>query len=607
MISGLFLDVVNISIMSSYLIAAVAVARLFMKKAPKNLCCILWLLVGIRLIMPFSFYSAFSLIPSGKDVNMASMTGSGAEIPHGADTASSSAYISEETIRALGYDDAAAESVNRPLVYLGIMSIIWLAGVFAMLIYMFISWYRIKKKVRAAVPCERGGIMFYQCENIVSPFLFGFFKARIYVPFGMESDESTLDYVLKHETMHRTRKDYLAKPIGYVILAVYWFNPLVWAAYILMCRDIELACDERVIRELGGGHKKEYADALLSCSVSHQRIAACPVAFGETGVKGRVKNILSYKKPALWVIILTIIVCIVIAICFMTEKKETAVADNLDNVQLEMNMTNGNLIADGANENIIIDGTDAKNVTSHNYVSYDAEEYLKQWAEAFCARDGKTILEMSDENVRGDISERQLLVARIGDNNERYIDFGWSSPWPWDVGSGEKNYRILEASDSEAVILYYAWTSDPHITVWREELSYKMTDNGFKITSEHLTIFDGICAADDFYKAYPNGDINNTIMDYYNSWRGETLNANAKNPNMAVGAYAGLDAPDTAAIKLLNILNNRNKVSVSVDYTNEEKTEAVVEFTFLEITGTAKVRMIKPYGDDSIWLPQTME
>lgn len=327
MIRGLFLDAFNQGIAASYLIIAVIIARVLLKKAPKSVYCVLWLLVGIRLIMPFSFVSAFSLIPSGAQVrgNITQFMGNdtteeGYRTVLDMASSDNAEYINEEMIRAIGNKNESAESVNRPFVYFSIAAVIWIVGIGIMLMYLMMSWFRIAKRVRFAIPDEWEGGRYYRCEEIDSPFLFGFFKTRIYVPSGLCGED--LSYVLKHETVHRQRRDYLIKPIGYLLLTIYWFNPFVWAAYILLCRDVELACDERVIRELGGEYKKEYAHALLSCSVNHRTIAACPVAFGETSVKGRVKNVLNYKKPTFWVMVAAVAACVIIAVCFMTKKVE---------------------------------------------------------------------------------------------------------------------------------------------------------------------------------------------------------------------------------------------------------------------------------------------
>ena len=332
------------------------------------------------------------------------------------------------------------------------------------------------------------------------------------------------------------------------------------------------------------------------------------------------KNVLCYKKPTFWVIAAAFTVIAVVTLCFMTEKTEADAAQNgnrsnqfimvneADHAKMQTAQT---MLRQSGEEIInteIKDMGDAQDrtqaeVTAHSYFSNEGE-YVKQWAEAFCSRDGQTIIELTEENLREELSDTLGLSWGVDDNNKPYAAFGWSSPWPW--GGDENNYRILSASEDKAVILYYAWVSDPHVTVWREELSYTVQDGKFQVTSQQLQFLDGICIADEFYAAYPDGVINGTMLDYYAyNEAGETLNSNAKNTDMALSGYAELDQPDTAAISLLNILRNENKVTVNVEYTNAQETQAVVTFAFLEDASTAKVRMIKPYGEDSIWLPQT--
>ena len=607
MIRGLFLDAFNQGIAASYLIIAVLIARVLLKKAPKSVYCVLWLLVGIRLIMPFSFVSAFSLIPSGAQVrgNITQFMGNdtteeGYQAVLDMAAPDNAEYINEEMIRAIGNHNDSAESVNRPFVYFTIAAVIWIVGIGVMLLYLMISWFRIARRVRFAIPDEWEGVKYYRCDEIDSPFLFGFFRTRIYVPFGLCGED--LSYVLKHEMVHRQRRDYLIKPIGYLLLTIYWFNPFVWAAYILLCRDVELACDERVIRELGGEYKKEYASALLTYSVNRRTIAACPVAFGETSVKGRVKNVLNYKKPTFWVMVAAVVACVIIAVCFMTVKAGTDTAQNGSGSQFVMvNPAD----SQGNKTSSVVSGQQSGNVLNEE-IAIDYSAYVKQWAEAFCDRDGKTIIEMTDEMALDDMSNALDLAWGVNDKNEPYASFGWSSPWPWGGEEERLNYRIVSISDKGAVILYYAWVSDPHVTVWREWLSYQIKDGEFKVTSQQIQFLEWICVAEEFYHAYPDGVIDGTMMDYYAyNGAGEALNQNSKDPNMASSAYTGLDAPDTAAIRLLNILRSETKIKTDVEYTNEEQTEAVVTFTFMENMSTAKVRMIKPYGEDSIWLPQT--
>ena len=189
-----------------------------------------------------------------------------------------------------------------------------------MLVYTAVSCLRVKRSTGTAV-LLRDNI--YRSDNLSSPFVFGIIRPRIYLPVNIDGGD--MEHVIAHEKAHIRRKDHLWKPLGFLILAVHWFNPLIWLAYALLCRDIELACDEKVVKELNSRQKADYSQALLTCSVNRRGIAACPLAFGEIGVKGRVKQVLSYKKPTFWLIAAAVIVCVIFAVCFLTDPKSDTV------------------------------------------------------------------------------------------------------------------------------------------------------------------------------------------------------------------------------------------------------------------------------------------
>lgn len=304
-----FLDLVNISITASYIILAVVLLRLAFKKIPKKFICLLWGIAAIRLVFPFSIESALSLIPSAETIpeNIAMQTvpsiSSGIDVVNG----------TLNPIIADTFTPNPGDSVNPLQVITAIGSYIWITGLAVMVLYGFISCLRVKKSVRTAVLLENN---VWQSESVVSPFILGIFKPKIYIPFNM--DDETRSYVIAHENAHLRRRDHLIKPLGFLILAVYWFNPLVWIAYILLCRDIEAACDEKVVASMDGETRKEYASALLECAVNRRRIAACPLAFGEVSVKNRIRNVMNYKKPAFWIIIIAVVACIAASVCFLT-------------------------------------------------------------------------------------------------------------------------------------------------------------------------------------------------------------------------------------------------------------------------------------------------
>lgn len=311
--STVFLKILNLSYSASWLILAVLIVRLLLKKAPKWINCLLWALVAVRMILPFSLESAMSLLPS-KEVLPADIQST--DVPH----IESGIYAINNTVNPVIADTfapAEVSSVNPMQVVVSVLCIVWVAGILAMTLYAFISFVKIKRSVREAAILEKG-IM--ECDDVKSPFILGILRPVIYVPSGMDSE--TLELVLAHEKAHMKRRDYIWKPLGYALLSVYWFNPLSWIAYILLCRDIESACDEKVIRDKSSDYMAAYSQALLDCSIQRRRIAACPVAFGETGVKMRIKNVLSYKKPAFWIILASLAVCVVLAVCFLTDPKK---------------------------------------------------------------------------------------------------------------------------------------------------------------------------------------------------------------------------------------------------------------------------------------------
>lgn len=305
----IFVDFLNISITASYIILAVLLIRLIFPKIPRKFVCILWMIAGIRLVLPISIESIFSLVPSTETFESVSDSGRDFQISSG---------ISAIDVPVNDYlGDRYFEGVSVPqdlkLTVSSIVAALWLVGIVGIFIYGVFGYIRVKRMVKCSVLLKEN---IFECEKVVSPFILGFFKPKIYVPFGM--DNETLDYVAAHENAHIKRRDHLIKPIGFIVLAVYWFNPLVWVAYIMLCRDIEAACDEKVIAEMDGETRKKYASSLLECAVNRRKIAACPLAFGEVSVKSRIKNVMSYKKPAFWVVVVAAVTCLIAAVCFLT-------------------------------------------------------------------------------------------------------------------------------------------------------------------------------------------------------------------------------------------------------------------------------------------------
>lgn len=314
--SDIFLRIVELSWQAGVLALVVMAARLALRRAPKWAICMLWALVAVRLVLPFSLQSPVSLQAEQSPVTAAlyelPQTRTAAAdvpvLPSAAPAEPLPAVTPAEPVTAQPTVQAA-----RPVVTLELLAAVWLAGVVMMLTYMLVSYLGIYRRVRTAVRLEDN---VYRCGQWGTPFVLGLFRPRIYVPEGM--DDAALPQVLAHERCHIRRGDHAVKPLAFLLLAVHWFNPVLWAAYILLGRDMENACDERVLRGLDAPGRAAYSRALVSCAVRERPAAVCPLAFGETAVKERVKNALSYKKPAIWAAVLLAVAAVIIAVCFLT-------------------------------------------------------------------------------------------------------------------------------------------------------------------------------------------------------------------------------------------------------------------------------------------------
>lgn len=309
-----FIKLLNMSITASLIALAVILLRFILKKAPKWIMGVLWAFVAIRLILPFSFESIFSLVPSVEpippDIISSDAPAVGGSLPSFDHVVSPTPAVPPVTDAV----DSADAAQNTAHIALHVATAVWIVGVLAMLLYALIGYCRIRKKVSEGVPLKDN---IWMCDRISTPFIIGIFHPRICIPSSM--NEGDTEYVISHEKAHLKRKDHIWKPLGFLLLSVYWFNPILWVAYVLMCRDIELACDESIIRQFGAEIKKPYTDALINCSVPRKMISACPLAFGEVGIKERVKRVLSYKKPAFWVILAALAACIITAVCLLTD------------------------------------------------------------------------------------------------------------------------------------------------------------------------------------------------------------------------------------------------------------------------------------------------
>ena len=307
--SELFLKIVNMSISASWVVIAVLTLRFCLKKAPKWVNVLLWGIVAARMVFPFSIESVLSLIPSAETISPTIMMEQSPSVQTGVPALN---HVINPVISG-SFTPAPGASANPLQIWIPVLAGIWLFGIAALFLYSAVSYWRLRRKVCEAV-ILRGNI--YQSEKVCSPFVLGIIRPKIYLPYHMDSRE--MGHVIAHEQTHICRRDHWWKPLGFLLLTIHWFNPLMWLSYVLLCRDIELACDEKVIGEMGNEQRADYTQALVTCSVGRRVIAACPLAFGEIGVKERVKSVMNYKKPAFWIVLASVIVCAVIAVCFLT-------------------------------------------------------------------------------------------------------------------------------------------------------------------------------------------------------------------------------------------------------------------------------------------------
>ena len=432
--SEIFLKIINMSISASYIVLAVLLLRLLLKKAPKWITVVLWGIVAVRLVCPFSIESVLSLIPSSEVVSPTIMTDKTPTINTGIPIINSTLnpVISES------FTPNPGDSANPLQIWIPVLTTIWIVGMVALLIYTVISFAKVKRKIGTAV-LLRDNI--YQSENVVSPFVLGIIKPKIYLPFNM--NEKDMEHVVAHEMAHIRRKDHLWKPLGFLLLTLHWFNPLMWLGYVLLCRDIELACDEKVIRELDHDARADYSEALLACSVNRRMIAACPLAFGEVGVKDRVKSVLNYKKPAFWIIIAAVVACVAVAVCFLTNPQQRVKDILVPNTSWRCEDFDLTFQID---QNYVIEGEinlpnySGKISIGYRYAGRNAVaeifkgdwEYAQGAAEEpllsgeFLTKNGKLMLKIKEDNVginQNELTFCQTALSGVNLSNDIFTDY----------------------------------------------------------------------------------------------------------------------------------------------------------------------------------------
>ncbi|MCQ2520493.1 MAG: peptidoglycan DD-metalloendopeptidase family protein, partial [Lachnospiraceae bacterium] len=456
----IFLDILNNSITACWIIAAIILVRLALKKAPKRISCLLWIIVGLRLLIPFSIESKLSVIPSATTIPADIEYSGTPEI----DTGISSINNMVNPVITRHFTPAPIASANPLQILIPALSLIWLIGTGLLLIYAFISYFRLKRSVagsavfsafdqKAECNSRCGFNRIFICENIETPFILGIFIPKIYLPAGLTAEENNL--VLSHELSHVKRLDHLWKPLGFILLSVYWFNPLCWIAYLLLCKDIEFACDERATKNMESSIRADYCQALLNIGVERKMVAACPVAFGETSVKSRVKSILNYKKPAFWIIIACVFVVIVAAVCLMTNPP-SKVSDS--------DLATANNITEGA--------------------SGDADENLTESSASFSDNDADKLNNISDEIKEHALYSLDVDMTHDGKND--YLEVGIyyfddeELENPLNTLNGGEGYIKIYDSHAKNELLYEGNFSQAHIgnaqysLVFKDDLAYIM-------------------------------------------------------------------------------------------------------------------------------------
>ena len=579
-----FADILKMSILASIPIIVLLLLRPVLKKFPRIFAYLLWGIVLFRLLSPVSFASPISILKLSNAPFMTVLFPP-AEGGQG-DTVEGEAFeyvildetvtLPEETVTQAAvngkivkenYRNQTAETSKAFLWKWGV-SVIWIMGMGAIMGYGVGSYILLKRKVAGAVK-EKEQI--YICDYIKTAFVFGFVFPRIYIPSNLEEPQK--EFVILHERVHMARKDSFFRMFAYIALAVHWFNPLVWTAFYLSGVDMEVSCDEAVMRKIKKDIRKEYAATLLEIASGKQGLFTGFPAFGKNQTKERIRAVVNYKKNSNFSVAAGLIIVAVLIMVLASEPKWTE---------------------ETSSTAIVYTNEEVKEERREAF----AKAKLEEWAKAFCNRDGDLIIAMSTPQARNVFEDEMLLVGEAGNSS-----FGWSSPWPM----LETDCRVKNLEEDQATILYYARTSDPHVTVWVEYLGFEMSgdyeiEDDFRVTSSEILFLDSIDDAVEFVLAYEGG-INDTPMDYLTNGLGEALNENAKE-NKDSGWYTDLFSPETAAIRLLNL--DAEKVTIDVSEGKSEG-EVVIALMFEDSENSTVlqgIKMIQPFGEDGIWIPQ---
>lgn len=557
MLRSIFLEVLYRSMVAGGVVAVILFLRLLLTRAPKVCSYLLWALVLYRLLCPFTLVSDFSFLGAlaGKDTARVQM----AQENHSPAVQSEDVMLEPQNLQADGQLDGAWRDrrISR-ITGLGMAVYAWLAGIVAMFLYAVASLVSLSRRMKGAVRLREN---IYLSDYVPTPFVIGVARPRIYLPSSLREKE--MDYIILHERTHIRRGDHIIRIVSFFALAVYWFHPLIWAAYYLSGKDMEISCDEAVMRRMEQDIRADYATSLLNLTTGKFFSGGIPLAFGEGDTKARIKNVMRWRRPRPIVVGIALAAVVLAAVVLGTDPKPS----------------------------------DSSAQQAAGAENRELRQTADAWAKAVCDRNGNAIVNISTKQVQEDLINEELLGGEDGN-----YGFGWSSPWPWD---SEQDYRIMACTEENTVILYYAWTSDPHVTVWREHLTWKPEGDAYRVDESTIDFLSGISDGGSFEAAYGAG-INGTPIDYLTNGAGEALNENALKNREYYQEYQDLFAPETAARVLLNLSSEEKDVTVTAGSRQDDGSVEVTVF-FPADGGSAVVKMVQPYGAEGIWVVQDAE
>ena len=558
LISGgrqMFLETLYRSMIAGGIILAILLLRLLLRRAPKVCSYLLWGIVLYRLLCPFTFVSACSWMGIFGEVDVGQRQAVEAEVTTEAQRDGAALenplLQSEETMPGIVQGEQEIRLQGHIGVILWAAVHVWTAGIAVMLLYGAVSLFHLSRRLKGAVRLRDN---IYLSDYVPTPFVIGVIRPRIYLPSSLQEKE--MDYIILHERTHIRRGDHIVRLLSFFALAVYWFHLLVWAAYYLSGKDMEMSCDEAVMRRMERDVRADYSTSLLNLATGRFFPGGTPLAFGEGDTKARIHNVMRWRRPKPVLTGIALAVVMVAAVILGTDPQTSDVeAAEVENEELW--------------------------------------RAANAWAKAVCDRDGNAIAELSTAQSREYLIAEELLSG--GDGT---YSFGWSSPWPWD---SENGYRIVACTEEDTVILYYAWTSDPHVTVWQEHLAWVREGDAYRVDESAMDYLSSISDGERFEAAYGAG-INSTPIDYRENGLGEALNEHALQNRESV-YYRDLFAPETAAGFLLNLSTEEKGVRMDAG-SRQEDGSVEVTISFPTAGGSASVRMIQPYGEDGIWIVQ---